>query len=111
MNTIKRTTLASVLILGLVALIINFSSQQAEANPSLSTSPIGTVVTVKGKLVQGFECAILLTCSGRYISLQGDLQGFTVGDKVKLRGKIIDGAACFDPYSIKVDRIAASTCN
>ena len=54
----------------------------------------GQVVTLRGEIVAGVECPMLLAASGRRFSLAGNLGRFQPGDRVCVQGTIAGFSIC-----------------
>ena len=54
----------------------------------------GQLVMVKGELNAGAECLVLISKSGRRYSLTGNPGRFKIGDRVCIRGRVVDASIC-----------------
>jgi len=66
----------------------------------------GTVVTVTGVLTdEGVECQALRGDDGRLYTIGADLEGFDVGDRVRVRGQVAEMSFCMQGTTLTVEEI------
>ena len=56
----------------------------------------GQLVIVKGELAAGPECLMITAKSGRKYSLTGNPGRFKIGDRVCIRGRIVEASICME---------------
>ena len=54
----------------------------------------GQLVMVKGELAAGPECLMIVAKSGRKYSLTGNPGRFKIGDRVCIRGRVVEASIC-----------------
>lgn len=59
----------------------------------------GGPVTIKGELATGVECPVVVTATGRRYSVTGSLGSFKTGDRVCVRGRIVEVSICMQGYA------------
>lgn len=93
-----------------MTLIFVFSAFTSAPSPAEDDKKL--TVTIVGELLQGIECGVLETCNGSIVLLTSVPAPFQVGDVVKVRGEVIDGAFCFGPgmRGLRVRRMGYSSC-
>jgi len=63
-------------------------------------------VTVTGVLTdEGVECRALRGDDGRLYTIAGDLEGFAVGERVRIEGRIAEMSYCMQGTTLTVERI------
>lgn len=69
--------------------------EPAPRQPAAGAEPAtGKSLRVKGELTEGAECPILVTSDGRRLALGGDLGGFKAGQRVCVRGRLVEASIC-----------------
>jgi len=51
-------------------------------------------IVIKGELVSGAECPMVVTAEGKRYSLTGSLGAFKIGDRVCVRGTLAEVSYC-----------------
>ena len=90
-------------LVGVVAATLGIGCKQ-------ESSPLepGQTHTVRGELVAGAECPMIVTTDGKRYSLIGELGRFKVGDRVCLRGSIPQASYCMQgEATLEVEAIGA----
>jgi len=90
-------------LVGVVAATLGIGCKQ-------ESSPLkpGQTHTVRGELVTGVECPMIVTTDGKRFSLIGELGRFKVGDRVCLRGSIPQASYCMQgEATLEVEAIGA----
>lgn len=54
----------------------------------------GGITTVRGELTAGAECLMIITKEGRRYSITGNPGTFKVGDRVCVRGRVVEVSIC-----------------
>ncbi len=63
-------------------------------NEQRTTLKPGQTITIRGELVAGAECPLIVTRDDHRYSIGGDLGRFAVGDRVCVRGTIAEMSIC-----------------
>jgi hypothetical protein len=67
-------------------------------------------IHIKGELVAGgAECPRLRTTDNKYYTLEGDLNGFKIGDAVEITGELIDRSHCMQDTTVRIVAIERAT--
>jgi hypothetical protein len=64
------------------------------ARPPARVPPAGESMTVRGVLATGVECPEIHTRDGRRFALGGSLGGYSAGDEVCVRGRVVAMSIC-----------------
>jgi Protein of unknown function (DUF5818) len=101
-NRIRHIALAGLLAIGL---------SPAGARPAGAVPPPveevrkGTI-SVRGTLTgEGVECQAMRGADGKLYTLTGRLQGFSVGDKVRVTGSVAQASICQQGITLAVEQI------
>lgn len=66
------------------------------------------VITIQGALTQGAECPIVITSDGHRYSVTGSLGTFHMGDRVCIRGTVIEASICMaGEATVSIEAIGA----
>lgn len=90
-------------LLLLAALVLLPASNCEEGSTDL---PADREITIRGRLTdEGEECPTLRDRNNRLFSLSGSVESYKVGDRVCVRGHIIDTGTCPEGVTLTVEWI------